>query len=112
MYRGYCALRLNLPRRTKRRLPSRLFIEPGKPDQNAFIERFNRTYREEVLDAYVFDPIEQVREVPEIWLREYNEAAARQSRVCASADVHAEATTAGGVQFSTVSLTGELTDSA
>jgi transposase InsO family protein len=44
-----------------------------KPDQNAFIERFNKTYRDEVLDACVFDAIEQVREITESWLREYNE---------------------------------------
>jgi len=48
------------------------FIEPGKPAQNAFIERFNRTFREEVLDAFLFSTIQEVRDIVEEWLEEYN----------------------------------------
>lgn len=49
------------------------YIQPGKPNQNAYIERFNRTFREEVLDQHLFLRLEDVREAAWWWMLEYNE---------------------------------------
>jgi putative transposase len=48
------------------------FIQPGKPHQNGYIERFNRTYREEILDNYAFENLSQARTMTHAWMWVYN----------------------------------------
>lgn len=47
-------------------------IQPGKPQQNAYVERFNRTVRHEWLDQYIIESIEEAQEFATQWLWTYN----------------------------------------
>jgi putative transposase len=55
------------------------YIQSSKPDQNAYIERFNRTYREEVLNAYIFSDLGPVREMSAERIKIYNEERPREA---------------------------------
>jgi putative transposase len=49
-----------------------MFTQPGKSTQNAYIERFNRSYRTEVLNCYVFESLYEVRQLTEDGMYRYN----------------------------------------
>jgi putative transposase len=49
------------------------YIQPGKPAQNGYIERFNRTYRGDVLDMNLFGHLHEVRNITREWLAAYNQ---------------------------------------
>lgn len=56
-----------------------LFIQPGRPMQNAYVERFNRSFREAVLDAYVFIDLNEVITIAEDWIYDYNNCRPHES---------------------------------
>ena len=48
-------------------------IQPGRPMQNSYTERFNQTYRDKVLDLYLFRTLGEVRNITDHWVTKYNE---------------------------------------
>ncbi|MBT5804773.1 MAG: transposase, partial [Gemmatimonadetes bacterium] len=44
-----------------------------KVESTSYVERFNRTYRDEVLNMYVFKTLSEVRAITEEWIDQYNE---------------------------------------
>ena len=56
-----------------------LFAETAKLTQNSYIERFNRTCREEVLDLYVFTRLSEVKEITDDWIEQYNQERPHES---------------------------------
>lgn len=49
-----------------------IYIQPGNPQQNAYVERYNRTVRYDWLAQNLFDSIEEVQEQATCWLWTYN----------------------------------------
>ena len=48
------------------------YTQPGRPMQNGYVERFNRFFREDILDAYWFEDLEQLRTLADKWKQDYN----------------------------------------
>jgi len=73
------------------------FIDPGKPTQNAFIERFNGTFRDECLNAHWFIDLADARREIEAWRHACNKARPHSSlgRIPPAVYIHRLATRCG-----------------
>lgn len=49
-----------------------VFIQPGEPTENAYIERFNGSFRSELLNAYVFRSLQEFRVLADEYMQDYN----------------------------------------
>ena len=54
------------------------WIRPASPTQNGYNERFNGSFRRELLNAYLFNSLRQVGEQCQLWQDDYNHQRARQ----------------------------------
>jgi len=72
MYYGPEFISTALRQWAQRRGIELIHIQPGKPTQNAYIERFDRNFRTEVLGRYVFTNLNEVRRMAEDWRHRYN----------------------------------------
>lgn len=59
--------------------PHAFLIEPGKPNQNAYIESFNGRFCDECLNEHWFSSLQQAKVVINTWRREYNEERPKKS---------------------------------
>jgi hypothetical protein len=85
------------------------FVQPGKPDQNACIERFSRTCREEVMSARLFDSLSEVREITAEWPERYDEIRPNGAPGSRPPAQYREQLLAPETRLGTDYLTGELT---
>jgi putative transposase len=65
-------------------------IQRGKPQQNAIVERFNRTYREDILDANLHRNLTKVREATRDWIHYYNCERPHQALAYKTPSIHAK----------------------
>ena len=50
-----------------------MFMQPRKPSQNAFVECFNRSFSDQVLNANLFNSVDQAQEAADDWVQNCNE---------------------------------------